>query len=148
MCSSDLTELRRDGMNCDRHWRLDASAQRGSTDAQDKKLTSDSVPTKSWVETCLTPMQGPVIAATDYIRAVPDLIRPWVPRQYVTLGTDGYGRSDTRAKLREYFEVDAQHIAYATLRALAVDNLIPNSQLAEAMSRLGIDGDKHHPWLG
>jgi pyruvate dehydrogenase E1 component len=76
-------------------------------------------PQLSWVEKCLGPSRGPVIAATDYVRAVPDLIRTWVPRRYITLGTDGFGRSDTRQSLRRFFEVDRTSIALAAIKALA-----------------------------
>ena len=65
------------------------------------------------MEQCLAEARGPVVAASDYVRAVADLIRAWVPGKYVTLGTDGFGRSDTRAALRSYFGVDAQSIAKA-----------------------------------
>jgi pyruvate dehydrogenase E1 component len=73
---------------------------------------------KSWVARCLEGGKGPVIAASDYVSALADLIREWVPGRYVTLGTDGFGRSDTRAKLRAYFGVDRDGIVRAALRAL------------------------------
>ena len=99
---TSFTELRRDGLECER-W--------------NREHPDD--PRKSWVEQCLAPAGGPVIAASDYVRAVADLIRGWVPGTYVVLGTDGFGRSDTRAALRSYFGVDAQSIAKAAARAAA-----------------------------
>src|SRR5438067_12412837 len=96
---TSFTELRRDGMRAERARRF------GGSDA-------------SWAEECLSKTQGPVVAASDYVRAVADLIRPYVPRRFVALGTDGFGRSDTRAALRAFFEVDARNIAVAALAAL------------------------------
>ncbi|MBA3777228.1 MAG: hypothetical protein H0X11_12450, partial [Betaproteobacteria bacterium] len=109
---TSFTELRRDGLACDRHNRGVSTNQR-EEDAAAAQLRT------SWVEQCLDATAGPVIAASDYVRAVPDLIRAWVRREYVTLGTDGFGRSDTRAALRDYFEVSAASIAKAALHSLA-----------------------------
>jgi pyruvate dehydrogenase E1 component len=81
-----------------------------------------------------------VVAASDYVRAVADLIRPWIADEYVTLGTDGFGRSDTRANLRRFFEVDRHSVALAALAAIG------DSRLAEAASRYGIDLDAAPPW--
>jgi pyruvate dehydrogenase E1 component len=99
---TSFTELRRDGLECERWNREHADDLR-----------------KSWVEQCLANAGGPIIAASDYVRAVVDLIRGWVPGKYVALGTDGFGRSDTRAALRSYFGVDAQSIAKAAAGAAA-----------------------------
>jgi len=85
-----------------------------------------------YVTKALQASQGPVIAATDYVRALPDLIRAYVPRRYVTLGTDGFGRSDTRQALREFFEVDRKAIVIAALKALADEGAIEASVLMEA----------------
>ena len=98
---TSFTELRRDGLACDR-WNQDHPEQ----------------PRMSWVAQCFAARPGPVIAASDYVRSVADLIRTWVPGHYVTLGTDGYGRSDTRANLRAYFGVDHAAICAAALAAL------------------------------
>jgi len=100
------TELRWDGMACERT---------GS-------------PESSWVERCLAPTEGPIVAASDYVRAVADLVRPYVPagRRYVALGTDGFGRSDTRANLRQFFEVDRAAIVKAALRALGRGTAAPS----------------------
>jgi pyruvate dehydrogenase E1 component len=100
----------------------------------------------SWVERCLLPTQGPVIAATDYVRAVPDLIRTWVPRRYVTLGTDGFGRSDTRAALRRFFEVDRISIAFAAIRALVDEGAINAAIADEFMARYDYAPPTLPPW--
>ena len=118
---TSFTELRRDGMRAERARRF------GGSDA-------------SWVEECLLKTQGPVVAASDYVRAVADLIRPYVPRRFVALGTDGFGRSDTRAALRAFFEVDARNIAVAALAALQ------SPLLPEALRRYGIDPGTRPPW--
>ncbi len=88
---------------------------------------------------------GPFIAATDYMRIVPDQIRQWVPGRYVTLGTDGYGRSDTRAALRGFFEVDRHYVVVAALKALADDGKIDVATVTSAIKTLGIDPDKPNP---
>src|SRR5205085_9709738 len=102
----------------------------------------------SHVGSCLADTQGPVIAATDYVRAFAEQIRAFVPRRYAVLGTDGFGRSDTRDKLRRFFEVDRHYIAVAALKALADDGEIPASKAAEAMKKYGVDGTSPAPWTG
>ncbi len=94
---------------------------------------------------CLQDHKGPVIAATDYVRAYADLIRPYISRTYVTLGTDGFGRSDTRAKLRHFFEVDRYYIVVAALYALCQRGEIPASKVTEAMKKYEIDPKKPNP---
>jgi pyruvate dehydrogenase E1 component len=118
---TSFTELRRDGMRAERATRFGKSEE-------------------SWVARCLGGRSGPVIAASDYVRAVPDLIRPYVPGRYVALGTDGFGRSDTRAALRAFFEVDAKSIAIAALAALG------DPSAAAALDRYGIDRASRPPW--
>ena len=118
---TSFTELRRDGMAAERTRRLGGQA-------------------KSWVETCLDGTGGPVIAASDYVRAVPDLIRGFVKSPYTVLGTDGFGRSDTRAALRAFFEVDARHIAIAALSA------IDSSLVRGALRRYQLDPGARPPW--
>ena len=118
---TSFTELRRDGMAAERTRRLGGQA-------------------KSWVETCLDGTDGPVIAASDYVRAVPDLIRGLVKSPYTVLGTDGFGRSDTRAALRAFFEVDARHIAIAALSA------IDASLVRGALRRYELDPGARPPW--
>jgi pyruvate dehydrogenase E1 component len=104
-------------------------------------------PRRSHVETCLDGTAGPVIAATDYMRLFAEQIRPLVqPRRYVVLGTDGFGRSDTRDELRRFFEVNPQYIAVAALKALADDGAIPAAKVAEAIAKYGLDPDKPAPW--
>lgn len=94
---------------------------------------------------CLKKYSGPVIAATDYMRIYADQIRPYVPGSYLVLGTDGYGRSDTREALRYFFEVNANYIAYASLKSLADEDKFAKSKLKDAMTRLGIKPDKPNP---
>jgi len=89
---------------------------------------------------------GPVVAVTDYLRAVPDQVARWVGRPFVSLGTDGFGRSDTRAALRRFFEVDAAHIVVAVLSALAASGDAKVDEVAEAISSYGIDADAADPW--
>jgi pyruvate dehydrogenase E1 component len=86
------------------------------------------------------------VAATDYVRTVPDQIRQWVPGRYVTLGTDGFGRSDSRAALRRHFEVDRNYIAVAALKALADEGQVDQVTVTGAIRALGVDPDKPVPW--
>src|SRR4030095_16593460 len=92
-------------------------------------------PRQSYVEVCLAGRPGPVVAATDYVRAFADQIRAFVPRRYTGLGTDGYGRSDYRRRLRSFFEVDAGHVAVAALSALAAEGKLPSERVADAIGR-------------
>jgi pyruvate dehydrogenase E1 component len=96
-------------------------------------------PRTPYVVTALGPGTAPVVAATDYVRALPESVGRWIPGRYVTLGTDGFGRSDGRPALRRFFEVDAAHIAYAALVALAADGAVEVDTLEGAAERLGID---------
>ena len=88
---------------------------------------------------------GPYVAATDYMKIVPDQIQRWVPGPFVSLGTDGYGRSDARKALREHFEVDRHYIAVAALKALADDGAIDQKSVTAAISKYGIDPDRPDP---
>jgi pyruvate dehydrogenase E1 component len=99
----------------------------------------------SYVEQCLDASEGPIVAATDYMRAFPDQIRPYVHRRFVTLGTDGFGRSDSREALRRFFEVDRHYVVLAALKALADDGVIPAGKAAEAIKKYGIDADRANP---
>jgi len=99
-----------------------------------------------YVQELLKDRDGPVIAATDYMRVVPDQIRQWVGTRYVTLGTDGYGRSDSRAALRKHFEVDRNYIVVAALKALADDGKVDKKIVIEAMQKLSVDPSKPVPW--
>ena len=91
---------------------------------------------------CSPSAREPLVAATDYVRNVPDQIRPWVSQPYVTLGTDGFGRSDARAQLRQHFEVDRNFIALAALKALADASRIDRKTVVEAIAKLGIDAEQ------
>lgn len=102
-------------------------------------------PRKSFLETCLSDREGPFIAATDYMKTVPDQIRQWVPGRYRVLGTDGYGRSDSREALREFFEVDRYSIVVEALKALADEDKLDQATVTEAISRYRLDPDKPDP---
>jgi pyruvate dehydrogenase E1 component len=127
---TSFTELRRSGLENERQNRV-----RDTRQFQ-----------RSWVEQCLSRTAGPIIAATDYVRAVPDLIRTWVPRRYVTLGTDGFGRSDTRAALRRFFEVDRMSVAFAAINALADDGTVSRLLISEFMTRYAYVPAPSPPW--
>ncbi len=122
-------ELRRDG----------AEKERAHMLAPDKNLEP------AYVQQCLKGHAGPVVAATDYVRAYPGMIRPYIDRTFVVLGTDGFGRSDTRARLREFFEVNRYYIAVAALYALQKDGVIPAAKVKEAIKKYGIDPKKPNP---
>ncbi len=126
---TSFTELRREGLSVERH----------------NRMHPEETPRVSYVGQQLAGRKGPVIAATDYMRLHADQIRPFIEAPYVTLGTDGYGRSDTRAKLRHFFEVDAKFIAVAALQALAAQGDVPASTVRDAIKRYGIDSDKLDP---
>jgi pyruvate dehydrogenase E1 component len=98
-----------------------------------------------YVVEVLEGVEGPIIAATDYVKAVPDMIRPWIKQRMVSLGTDGFGRSDTREALRQFFEVDTESIAVAALSALCEERRIPPQQVSGAIKLLGLDPDKVDP---
>jgi pyruvate dehydrogenase E1 component len=105
----------------------------------------DAEPRRSYVERTLADRQGPFVAATDYMKIVSDQIRQWVPGRYVVLGTDGFGRSDGRAALRSFFEVDRKSIAAAALGALADEGGVDRKTLKDAFAQLGVDPDKRNP---
>ena len=100
---------------------------------------------KPYVQQCLENTEGPVIASTDYVRAFADQIRPYVSGRYQVLGTDGFGRSDTREKLRHFFEVDRYWVTTASLAALAEEEKLDPAKVAEAIQKYGIDVDKPNP---
>jgi len=124
-----FTELRRDGLETER-WNM---------------LHPGEPSRESHVERCLSPRRGPAIASTDYIKAFADQIRAFVPRRYRVLGTDGFGRSDYRRKLRAFFEVDRHYVALAALMALADDGEIDRKLAQDAIQRYGIDPEKPSP---
>jgi pyruvate dehydrogenase E1 component len=109
-------------------------------------LHPEGEPRKSWVETCLGGGEGgPVVASTDYIRMFADQIRPYVPGRYRVLGTDGFGRSDYRRRLRHFFEVDRRWVVLAALESLAKEGKVPASRVAEAIRKYEIDPEKPNP---
>jgi len=109
------------------------------------RLTAEDKPQRSFLEAALEGRRGPFVAATDYMSLVPDQIAPWIPGRYVTLGTEGFGRSDTKARLREHFEVNAGHVTFATLSALAAEEQFDGRRLHQARKELGIDPEKIDP---
>jgi pyruvate dehydrogenase E1 component len=128
--ATSFTELKRDGTDCTR-W---------------NRLNPEQEPRIPWVTACLRDRTGPVIAASDYVRAFADQIRGFLTQQdYVVLGTDGFGRSDTREQLRRFFEVDRLNIAYAALYALYRRELLDRNDLLAARERLGIEPGKPNP---
>ena len=126
---TSFSELRREALECER-WNL---------------LHPADAPRVPYVHTLLAGRDGALVAATDYVRNVPDQIRPWVSQPYLTLGTDGFGRSDARAELRQHFEVDRNFIALAALKALADAKRIERKTVVEAVATLGIDANKADP---
>jgi pyruvate dehydrogenase E1 component len=125
-----FNELRRDGLAAER-WNL---------------LHPTEPPRSSYVEECLATHTGPVVAATDYMRAFAEQIRPYVPSRYLCLGTDGFGRSDYRVALRKFFEVNRHYVAIAALKLLADEGAVPKAKVSEAITKYGIDPDSPPPW--
>jgi len=123
---TSFNELRKDGMETERK----------------NLLNPGEKPEKSYVEKCLGKRDGPIIAASDYVRAFTDQIRPYVSKSFYSFGTDGYGRSDGRKKLRKFFEVDKEHIVTYALSALAKEQLIPSKHAEKAMKKYNIDKNK------
>jgi pyruvate dehydrogenase E1 component len=124
-----FNELARDGQDAER-WNL---------------LHPEVAPRKSYVAECMGGMAGPAIAATDYMKAYAEQIRPFVPMDYFVLGTDGFGRSDTREHLRNFFEVDRRWITVKALYALAEDGSLPHKTVAAAIKQYGLDTEKPNP---
>ncbi|HET8831677.1 MAG TPA: pyruvate dehydrogenase (acetyl-transferring), homodimeric type, partial [Casimicrobiaceae bacterium] len=121
-------------------------ARDGQATARFNMLNPTTPPRTSHVDDCLRGHAGPVIAATDYVRAFADQIRAYVPAHYVVLGTDGFGRSDTREKLRRFFEVDRWYVTIAALKALADDGSIDAATVAKAIAKYDLDPAKPAPW--
>jgi pyruvate dehydrogenase E1 component len=126
-----FNELARDGLDCDR-WNL---------------LHPTETPRVPFVTQQLEPHAGPVIASTDYMKAYVDQIRAFIPkgRAYRVLGTDGFGRSDFRSKLREHFEINRHYIVVAALKALSDEGAVPAAKVAEAIKKYGVKADKINP---
>ena len=108
-------------------------------------LNPDQNPKKSYVEECLSSMEGPIVSASDYIRLNSHQIRPFVRKSFYSFGTDGYGRSDTRKNLRKFFEIDKEHLVAYSLSVLAKEQLIPSKLAKEAIKKYNIDKNKPFP---
>jgi pyruvate dehydrogenase E1 component len=108
---------------------------------------TDSAPQVSYVGQCLNDRAGPVIAATDYMRTYADNIRPYIKKTYKVLGTDGFGRSDSRENLRRFFEVNRYFVVIAALKALAEDREVPISVVADAIKKYNVDVTRPDPWM-
>jgi pyruvate dehydrogenase E1 component len=126
---TSFSELRKDAQECAR-W---------------NRLHPENTPKKSFLEVLLDGQEGPCVAATDYIRAYPEQIREFIKTNYSVLGTDGFGRSDTREQLREYFEVNSHYIAITALKALADEGEIEMKTVTEAIQKYNIDPEKPNP---
>ena len=127
---TSFNELRRDGLDVQR-WNM---------------LHPEQEPRHSHIEQCLKDRAGPVVAATDYMKLFSDQVRAFLPtHHFITLGTDGFGRSDTRRKLRQFFEVDRHYVAVAAMKGLADQELLPRKTVAEAVKKYGINPDKPNP---
>jgi pyruvate dehydrogenase E1 component len=120
-------------------------AREGQDAARWNLLHPTEPPRRSYVETCLDDHPGPVVAATDYMKLYAEQLRAFIPRRYYVLGTDGFGRSDTRVKLRQHFEVDRHYIVVTALKALAEEGAVPATQARDAIGKYGIDADKPNP---
>ena len=126
---TSFNELRRDGLEVERY----------------NLLNPDQAPKKSYVEICLGKTEGPILAASDYMRMNSDQIRPYINKSFYSLGTDGFGRSDTRKNLRKFFEVDKEHVVAYGLSVLAKEQLIASKYAKEAIKKYKIDKDKPIP---
>jgi len=126
---TSFTELRREGLDAER-WNM---------------LNPEKKPRLSYVAECLSGAEGPVISSTDYMKSFADQIRNFVPQRFVSLGTDGYGRSDSREALRSFFEVDRYYVVLAALKALADEGKLPASKAAEAIKKYKIDASRPNP---
>jgi pyruvate dehydrogenase E1 component len=130
--ATSFTELRRDGIEAERFNLLHPG---------------EKSPRKPYVTQLLEKTAGPVVASTDYMRLFADQIRPYIPRgrSYTVLGTDGFGRSDTREKLREFFEVNRYYVVVAALKALADEGTLPLAKVGEAIKKYKLNPDKPNP---
>ena len=126
---TSFNELRRDGLEVERY----------------NLLNPDKEPKKSYVEICLGKTEGPILAASDYMRMNSDQIRPYIDKSFYSLGTDGFGRSDTRKNLRKFFEVDKEHVVTYGLSILAKEQLIASKYAQEAIKKYKIDKEKPMP---
>ena len=127
--ATSFNELRRNGLEVERY----------------NLLNPDKEPKKSYVEKCLSKTEGPILAASDYMRMNSDQIRPFINKSFYSLGTDGFGRSDTRTNLRKFFEVDKEHIVTYGLSVLAKEQLLSTKYASEAIKKYKINSDKPMP---
>jgi pyruvate dehydrogenase E1 component len=126
---TSYTQLRRDCQSCER-WNM---------------LHPDQPAKTSYLEKVLAGVKGPFIAASDYVRALPEQLMRYIPGDYFVLGTDGMGRSETRETLRRHFEVDAESITIATLYRLSKAGVVSTAELNQALNDLGYNRDKINP---
>ncbi len=127
--ATSFTELRREGLDCER-WNM---------------LNPEKPQRLNFVAESLKDAKGPVIASTDYMKSFAEQIQRFVPNKFVALGTDGYGRSDSREALRDFFEVDARYITVAALKALSDEGKLPAAKVAEAVKKYNLDANKPNP---
>ncbi len=128
--TTSINELRRDAQAAER-WNL---------------MHPEAEPKVAYVTECLQDRKGPVIASTDYMRMYADQLREFIPARYKVLGTDGFGRSDTRSKLREFFEVNRYYVVLAALKALQEDGKLKAADVAKAMQKFNLNPEKAAPW--
>jgi len=126
---TSYTQLRRDAQTCER-WNM---------------LHPDQTPRESYIETVLAGSSGPIISASDNVRAVGEQLLPYIDADYYVLGCDGLGRSETRQALRRHFEVDAASITIAALYRLSKQGIVPGSEVAKAIKDLDFDPEKQNP---
>ena len=127
--ATSFTELRREGLDCER-WNM---------------LNPEKPQRINYIAQCLKDAKGPVIASTDYMKSFAEQIQRFVPNKFVALGTDGYGRSDSREALRDFFEVDRRYVVLAALKALSDEGKLPASTVAEAVKKYNLDSNKPNP---
>ena len=127
---TSFNELARNGMETERY----------------NLLNPDEKNKASYVEQCLGQSNSPVLAASDYMRSHSEQIRPFVKNSFYSLGTDGFGRSDTRKNLRNFFEVDSKHIVVSSLYTLYEDKKVPLQTLEKAISKYNFNNNKNNPW--
>ncbi len=127
--ATSFTELRREGLDCER-WNM---------------LNPEKPQRLNYVAESLKDAKGPVIASTDYMKSFAEQIQRFVPNRFIALGTDGYGRSDSREALRDFFEVDARYITVAALKALSDEGKLPATKVAEAIKKYALDSEKPNP---
>ena len=126
---TSFNELRKEGLEIERY----------------NLLNPEKKQKKSYVEICLSGTEGPILAASDYMRMNSDQIRPYINKSFYSLGTDGFGRSDTRKNLRKFFEVDKEHIVAYGLSILAKEQLLASKHAIEAIKKYNIDNERIMP---